>query len=518
MKKLFAVALAASSLLMANAEDFTVYNNGALTQGIEAFGWYNCKFEFNTENPTGGDTKVFSFCTPDQGPGGSMGLFNQGAVVKNGSLNSATLNFKWYAEGTGTCRIRLTADGGPEQDFVINITDENNGVWATEAVDVATTFPNVSKAWIDYVGKGAGYVFGVVIENATPDFNIYFDNIYYSNLDESWEAPYVPEAILPTSVPAVEQNADDVLSIFSSLGNHSYNIGGWGQSTQCENVSLDGGEAVKLTAFNYLGWELQPAVNVTDYDFIHVDYFASEETKFGFTIISPGQEKAYIAPTVNVGEWNGYDVPLTFWTNVDLTNVFQLKFDQGEKVIGYLANVYFYKSEGGGDEPDPVLPGNGAVFSAEINETVSQTMDAVEKVYPYTLNYKVTYNEDKTLTIEANYDWTNGEPVGLTPGSVFVNNQINDFPAVPRVVTTKETYDKGMVIPVNFYLPMALGVVQYQFMYTVGSTNEPTSAVEIEAAEEEVPVYYTIQGVRVNNPEKGLYIRVANGKAQKVIL
>lgn len=38
MKKLFAVALAASSLLMANAEDFTVYNNGALTQGIEAFG------------------------------------------------------------------------------------------------------------------------------------------------------------------------------------------------------------------------------------------------------------------------------------------------------------------------------------------------------------------------------------------------------------------------------------------------------------------------------------------------
>lgn len=41
--------------------------------------------------------------------------------------------------------------------------------------------------------------------------------------------------------------------------------------------------------------------------------------------------------------------------------------------------------------------------------------------------------------------------------------------------------------------------------------------VGIEAEDGEA-VYYNLQGVRVENPVKGLYIRVANGKSQKVIL
>ena len=46
-----------------------------------------------------------------------------------------------------------------------------------------------------------------------------------------------------------------------------------------------------------------------------------------------------------------------------------------------------------------------------------------------------------------------------------------------------------------------------------GST---TGVEEIEAAEDVEAVYYNLQGVRVANPENGLYIRVAGNKATKV--
>lgn len=54
------------------------------------------------------------------------------------------------------------------------------------------------------------------------------------------------------------------------------------------------------------------------------------------------------------------------------------------------------------------------------------------------------------------------------------------------------------------------------FIYTV-YVDFPTGVDTIEAEEGEAE-YYTLQGVRVANPEKGIYVRVANGKAAKVVL
>lgn len=515
MKKLFTLALAATTLLSAAAADYSVYNNGALGGGINVYGWWAAGMDFAAANPAGGDTKVFSFKADNGGAAASMGLFNDGSTIKTGKLNSATLNYKWYATGTATCTVRLTADGGVEQNYTWDVAADNAGTWNETALPVATTYPEVSQQWKDYVGKGAGYVFSIILDNASSDFVIYFDNIVYTSLDEAWTAPETPEIIPPTTVPAVEQPQDKVLSIFSAYGNYPFNIGGWGQSTTSQDVTIDGKEAKKLTNFNYLGWELQPAVDVTDYQYVHVDFYPCEQTPFGFTIISPGNEKAWIAPEVKLNEWNSYDVPLTFWTNVQLNNVFQMKFDQGAKVECYLANVYFYKTEGG-DTPGPGPdPGNGAVYSDEVEGSVEQNMGE-PKTYPYVLKYSITYNEDKTLTISADFNWTEGEPVGLVTGSVYVNNEINDFTAIPRVVTTRTTYTSGDIIPVNFYLPMSLGVVQKEIMYTVGSSN-PTG-VKAEVVTDAAPVYYTIDGVRVASPGKGLYIRVLNGTATKVIL
>jgi hypothetical protein len=48
------------------------------------------------------------------------------------------------------------------------------------------------------------------------------------------------------------------------------------------------------------------------------------------------------------------DIPLSAFSPVDLTDVFQLKFD-GNGVI-YLDNIYFHKSSGGGEDPTYAAP------------------------------------------------------------------------------------------------------------------------------------------------------------------
>lgn len=44
-----------------------------------------------------------------------------------------------------------------------------------------------------------------------------------------------------------------------------------------------------------------------------------------------------------------------------------------------------------------------------------------------------------------------------------------------------------------------------------------TGIADVEEAAEGVAVYYNLQGVRVNNPERGIFVKVQNGKATKVV-
>ncbi len=519
MKKFITFALAAAACVAAQAADVTVYNDGALAPGINVFSWWNCAYDFQAVSPTDASAKVFSFNAADGGTDASMGLQADGSTFVTGQLNSATLNFDWYATGTGVYTIRLTADAGHENNYDFTVTAENAGKWNTVALNVSETFPEVAADWKNYVGKGAGYVFSVIVSQASADAKIYLNNVYYSNIDEAWQAPYVPEIVPPTSVPAIAQPEDKVLSVYSAYGELPFNIGGWGQSTVFENITIDGKQLAKLTKFNYLGWEFINHFSVEGYDYMHVDFYPCEETTFGFTPISPGQEKGWIAPEVKINEWNSYDAPLSYFANVDFADIFQIKFDQGKNVECYLANVYFYKTDGGEDpdpDPDPE-PVAGAVYSGVASGTDTIEFEGEQKEYPYTCKYTIVYNEDKTLTIKAAFEWPNGEVIGLVPGSVFINNELNDFTMADgvRTVTTTATYEAGEHLNLNFYLPRYAGVLQFPVEYVVGTDNSTSSIADVKAHALRAG-YYDLRGARVANPSGGLFIRVENGKATKV--
>lgn len=520
MKKLISMALATAAIFTANAADITVYNNGTLAEGVAYNGWWNVAYDGQTANPDG-EGYVFSFKSADGGADASMGFIANSESFYTGPLNTATLNFNWYAQGTGKYTVRLTA-GAVEQDYNFTVDATNAGKWNTTSLSVPENFANVAKAWKEFANDGAGFIFGIVVSEGSADAVMYFDNIYYSNIDEEWKAPEVEVFEAPKTVPVPEKDAADVVSLLSGKYTPAveFGIGSWGQSTIAELMTIDNAPVYYLRRFNYLGWEFRnPAtVDVSDCDYVHVDYYTPNGTTFGFTPISAGQEKGWNAPAVKQNEWNSYDVPLSYFSNVNFAAVFQMKFDQGNSSEGYIANVYFYKS--GNTPVDPIDPTDAITYKGEVKSTVSQTMGDETKEYPYTLEYAVTYNTDRTLTIKAEYIWANGEPVGMVAGSVFVNNGLNDFALENgvRTVTTTEKFVSGDLIPLNFYIPMALGVVETPIQYEVGSTSNGTG-IDFNVVDADAPVeYFNLQGVRIANPENGVYIRRQGSKVSKVFV
>lgn len=395
--------------------------------------------------------------------------------------------------------------------FSLTATDESARVFYTITVNgkefkASGTAGETVECTVDGLTPATEYTASIVVSDG-------------KNVSEPKEVKFTTAeaAGAPVTVPVPELPADDVISLFGSAYPQAitFNIGGWGQTTGAEVVTIDGKEVYKLVNFNYLGWEFNGTLNVSECTHVHVDFYTLDETPFGFTPISPGQEKPWIASEVKVGQWNSYDVALKHWSNVNFEGLFQFKFDQGNGAECYITNVYFWKDENAEPEPGPgPEEGNGLTYYAQASDTYEQTMEGVSKEYPYTVDYSVTYNEDRTLTIKATFNWTNGEPVGIVAGSVFVNNQLNDFALVEgeRSVTTSTTYNSGDELPLQFYLPVANGVVSKTVNYVVGDSNsKPSGLVDVvTAAAAADGRYYDLQGRVVANPRHGLYIH--NGR------
>lgn len=191
---------------------------------------------------------------------------------------------------------------------------------------------------------------------------LYIDNIYF------WKNGSQTVTDAPADVPDPTHDAANVASIFSHKYNTAIatNVGSWGQSTQAEVTQINGKNVYRLGNFNYLGLEFEGnngRLDASGYTHMHVDYWTPDGTAFGFTPISPGEpakEKLWTAPAVEKNSWNRYDVPLTYFDNVNFNELFQTKFDLGTGNTGYLANVYFYKD--GGTVTPPATQG-GCTYS-----------------------------------------------------------------------------------------------------------------------------------------------------------
>lgn len=178
--------------------------------------------------------------------------------------------------------------------------------------------------------------FGQVIFEGTNIANFFADNIYF------WSNPIVP----PVAAPVPTRDAANVLSIFS---NSYTNVVGtdfnpnWGQSTIVTQPAIAGNTTLAYNNFNYQGIQLGSNQNVSSYKYVHLDYYSANATQLRFFLISPGPVETPYVLNVPTAGWNSIDIPLTAFAPVNLSNIFQMKFDGGTGSDVYIDNIFFWR-------------------------------------------------------------------------------------------------------------------------------------------------------------------------------
>jgi len=160
---------------------------------------------------------------------------------------------------------------------------------------------------------------------------------------------FVAKAADPTtSAPTPTAPANKVASLFSDAyqtadpGTNFFP--NWNQPTVVSTIQVGGTDNVlKYATFSYEGTELAHHLNVADMKYMHIDVFTSDLTTFKIGPISTGpKETDFVAtPTANI--WNSYDIPVSTFTGVNMSDIFQIGTSGGSGTqTVYLDNIYFW--------------------------------------------------------------------------------------------------------------------------------------------------------------------------------
>lgn len=245
--------------------------------------------------------------------------------------------------------VDIGADGSfggtddSSHEITINSSQLASGSWISLDVPLAN-FPGL---------KSRAHLAQIVLSGDLP--NLFVDNIYF--YDDGGGAADIPTVAAPTP----SQNPANVLSVFSdaytNIAGTDFNPN-WGQATVVTQELIAGNNTLRYAGLNYQGIQLGSNQNVSDMDFLHLDFWTKNSSTLNVYLISPGPLETARALTVPTTGWTSIDIPLSAFAGVNLADVFQLKFD-GNGTI-YLDNIFFYK-EGSSTEPStaataPTLP------------------------------------------------------------------------------------------------------------------------------------------------------------------
>lgn len=288
----------------------------------------------------------------------------------------------------------------------------------------------------------------------TEDQVVYFDNIQ------------VPEGVInivpePTDTPPVPPHAEeDVISVYTeaypNIGGVDFNPN-WGQST---TVTVDyvaaGNNTIKYENLNYQGTQFAN-MDVSDYEFLHVDFWTPNSTMLNFYVISPGNETPYTLP-IQTETWVSVDIPLSdFVPPVDLADVFQFKVDGNGTV--YFDNWYFWK--------EPYNPDTDATLS-----DLQVDGETIDGFAPSTLSYDVVLPAG-TVDVPAVTATTTVE------GAEAVVNDAASLPGTTEVVVTATDGETQQTYSVNFTVEQETPESEYceTLVYHFGDPNIPQSAI-----------------------------------------
>lgn len=225
-------------------------------------------------------------------------------------------------------------------ELLLNATDNSGAVNYYITYGTTTlTAGGVSGTQKSYTVTGllgnTDYSFSIVAKDATGN--------------TAANSPIVVTAKTAASIPAAPtptRPAANVISIYSDAYTNVANTNfypGWGQATVATQVQLAvGNSALKYANLNYQGTELGSHVDASAMTKLHVDVYTENETSLQVTPISPGKELLLPLAPLALNTWNSFDISLSSFTGVVMSDVFQFKFvGSGGKTV-YIDNLYFH--------------------------------------------------------------------------------------------------------------------------------------------------------------------------------
>jgi len=288
-------------------------------------------------------------------------------------------------------KAEVTAIEGTDVTFALAATDNSN--------KVSFTINDGTKDYtVDAVaGEETSYTIRDLQPNTDYTFTVTAKDAAGNLSDATTVQATTGDGFVLTAAPVPTKAQDDVLSVYSNAytAATTFDFGDWGQSTAVATETVDGDDMLKLTSYNYLGFELGSELDISDMDYIHIDILPMQEMNVGITPIMRGgiTEKSTSVGELQVKKWNSIDLPLADF-GFDLSyKMFQMKIDRGTGVeTVYVDNIYFWKD--GGDTPDPQpteLIDNGAdangmhKLTGPWSDEAFATIDAAAKANSYDL-------------------------------------------------------------------------------------------------------------------------------------
>ncbi|MFZ4435600.1 MAG: T9SS type A sorting domain-containing protein [Flavobacterium psychrophilum] len=279
----------------------------------------------------GNDTKLYE----------SLNFVGVEATGAN-SINATTMqkmHIDIWTPNMTTFRVKLVDfganngfGGGDDREHEITLNPTLSG-WNSFDISLSdfvglTTRAHLSQVIFSGIPVGAGIV--------------YVDNVYFWKDATGVVLPTEPMTAAPTpTVPAA-----NVISLFSDAYT---NVAGtdwfpnWGQSTAVSDVSIAGNTTKLFANLNYQGVQFANPVSAAGMSFLHMDIWTPNCTAFKVFLINPGPVEQAVVLTPSLSGWNSYDINLSQYTNINLSNIIQFKLEGvpfgGSKV--YVDNIYF---------------------------------------------------------------------------------------------------------------------------------------------------------------------------------
>lgn len=203
--------------------------------------------------------------------------------------------------------------------------------------------------------------------------NVFIDNIYTYGTDsdpvDPDEDPVDPTDTVDPNAPAVSAPTpihpqEDVRAIFS---NHYTSVATLSQTNPGLPVSemktiktTYGDEMIRFVGMNWTLLKIDPAFNIDDMDFLHIDIYAEGTPRLVFGLGDGFNEKSIPEQNLEAG-WKSFDIPVSLFRDsiVDLSKLTVLRmFSKSGFAISkmYFDNIYAFRGDPSGNPPTFEIP------------------------------------------------------------------------------------------------------------------------------------------------------------------